>query len=379
MSRCGLCENSVSRKQGIFCSGTCKNIFHIDCVKIPGELVNYISSVAGLQWRCNTCRFVDNKFNEKKIMDFFEDKCKTLFSELSDKFEKLKNEFLTSSYNKISEMVLQNTDENSSLNKPTYAEKVADSQKMIVTPKNPKQGNKQTKADVMRYMNPVNQNLKLSNVKHVKNGGILLDCVKSDNLNLLQETVKKELSTNYDIHILKNNSPQLRLVGITDEMDAETFRKYLVKQNEDIFLNASELKIVRIWPTKKNPDIFQAQLQVDKLTFKNIFNRGHILIGLDRCTVYEAIEIPRCFKCNGFFHSKNNCSRNITCPVCSAEHEVKDCSKNSSHACINCINLKNKENIDIDVSHSVWEYDKCFAYKKALDKYKFDMFGSSST
>lgn len=93
MTRCGLCENSVSRKQGIFfCSSTCKNRFHVDCTKILEELVNYLLSVAGFPWRCNTCRYVDNKFNDKKIMELFENKCMKLCSDLSDNFEKLKTE-----------------------------------------------------------------------------------------------------------------------------------------------------------------------------------------------------------------------------------------------------------------------------------------------
>lgn len=82
-------------------------------------------------------------------MDLFESNSIELFSEISDKFEKLMNEFLTSSCNKISEMVLSNVSFNSSINNPTYDEILNDTQKIIVKPKIP-QGNNQTKADVMK-------------------------------------------------------------------------------------------------------------------------------------------------------------------------------------------------------------------------------------
>lgn len=50
---------------------------------------------------------------------------------------------------------------------------------------------------------------------------------------------------------------------MTAEMDADTFRDYLVKQNGDIFINAAEYNIMSMWPTQKKPGIFQAQLQVE--------------------------------------------------------------------------------------------------------------------
>lgn len=85
----------------------------------------------------------------------------------------------------------------------------------------------------MIYINPVNLNK--IDVKNVKNGGILLDCVKSDNVNILQETAQKELSADYDIHVLKNNSLQLHVVSITTTKDNDTFCDYLVRQNGDIY------------------------------------------------------------------------------------------------------------------------------------------------
>lgn len=378
MSRCGMCQLSVSRKQAVFCNGDCKNVFHHECVKLPGDLASYLSSVAGLQWSCVTCREDCARSSEKKLIKLFEGKCEELFSEVTVKFDKLKCDLLALTSYKVSEITQPNPKIPTN-NQVTYAEKLSGTQKIIVKPKNVQQGNNQTKNDVMKYANPIDLNIKIANVKNVKNGGILLNC-QSDNFNILKETAKKQLSDNYDIHVLKNTTPQLRIVGLADKMDDKSLQHYLKTQNNDLLSSSAECKIVKIWPTKKNPSVFQAQLQVDMSTFKNLLNRGRVLIGLNSCTVYEAFHIPRCFKCNSFFHTKNSCRSKVSCPVCSKEHEVKDCPENSPHACINCINLKNRDNnIDINVNHSVWDYTQCVAYKKALDKCKIDIFGPSNT
>lgn len=57
-------------------------MFNNAYVKIPEELVSYISSVA--------VQFVDNKFNEKKMMKRCDEKCMISFSGSSVKFNNLR-------------------------------------------------------------------------------------------------------------------------------------------------------------------------------------------------------------------------------------------------------------------------------------------------
>lgn len=52
--------------------------------------------------------------------------------------------------------------------------------KIAVKPKNSNQKNSCTKSDLLQVANPVDLNVKINNVEHIKNGGILLDCMKSD-------------------------------------------------------------------------------------------------------------------------------------------------------------------------------------------------------
>lgn len=79
----------------------------------------------------------------RQLLKFLKIVAWKLFSEISDKFEKLKHEFLTSSYNKISEKLMPSGSDNSSYNKPTYTEILNDMQKIILKLKNP-QSNNQT-------------------------------------------------------------------------------------------------------------------------------------------------------------------------------------------------------------------------------------------
>lgn len=56
--------------------------------------------------------------------------------------------------------------------------------------------------------------------------------------------------------------------------------------------------------------------------------------------------------------------KNSKCPIYSNEQTLKSCPDNC------CINLEQYSETDIHTNHTAWDYDK-----KALEKYKFDLFG----
>lgn len=372
MSRCGFCETSVIRKQAIFCSGSCKNVFHGECANVPGELVSFLNSVAGLEWKCSNCRNIDSKNDKKKLNDLLEKHCNDLLQEFTAKFDRLKNEFLAESISKIN-IVASSAP---SIQKQTYAQASSKPpvQKIIVKPKDPNQVSSVTKSDLMQVMNPINLDVQIDNIKHMRDGGVVLGC--SEGISELQKLAEDELSSKYDVYRLKSVHPQIRIVGMSECYDNETLIHFLLKQNSDIFSANSKVNVIRSWSTKKKGNVFQALLQVDMHTFNLVASRGHVLIGFDSCTVFEALEIPRCFKCNKFFHTKKYCKNQVSCPICSLEHEVANCPDVNKHNCSNCSNLKQTLKIDLNTNHAAWNYDSCFAYKRAIDKLKSDLFGT---
>jgi hypothetical protein len=110
-------------------------------------------------------------------------------------------------------------------------------------------------------------------------------------------------------------------------------------------------------------------------TYKKALGIGHCLVGLNGCSIYSAIEVTRCFTCNGFHHSSRNCKHKVICPRCSKNHDVHDC-KEETLTCVNCVNLRAKENSEnselIAVDHAAWDYKNCRAHELVVDKLKKD-------
>lgn len=374
MSRCGTCSTSfTAKKQAISCGGLCKKQFHLNCIGAPNDLLSLIKDVPGVSWKCTNCRDRQEFLDEEKLHEVFEEKLTNFFVELNQMFTSVKSDFLKQAEEKLAEF--KAPDVLPLKVKPSYSSVLCNSShtSIVVKPK-VTQDNRKTKSDILQNFNPTTTDININKIKHIKDGGLLLSCQSSEEVSKFKRLAQEKLSSDYEIRELKGLHPRIKIVGLTEKLDPDTICKLIRKQNSALFSanSDSSCKVIKVWPTKKNPEILQAILQLDISDYRKVTNNGCLLIGLDICKVYEALEILRCFNCNGFNHSKSNCKNNLTCPKCSSKHELNACRANN-FKCINCCQLKEKSNSDINIDHAAWDRENCHAYKLAIDKLKSDL------
>src|SRR5699024_9208737 len=154
----------------------------------------------------------------------------------------------------------------------------------------------------------------------------------------------------YHIKEAKGILPRVKVVGITQcytNEELEELVEHVVKTNSTIFDLNSVCNVLKFWPTKKDPKIFQALIQVDKQSYENLISSGGLFVGYDCCTVFDALEVMRCFTCSGYGHTSRVCKSKRFCPKCSEEHDIKDC-KAVTLKCINCVNLGKRQGRELE-------------------------------
>lgn len=150
---------------------------------------------------------------------------------------------------------------------------------------------------------------------------------------------------------------------------------YIKSQNKHIFNAQGVCKIISNVPLRKKNDMYQAIIQTDRITYKNIMEQGKLFVGYDYCSVFDAIELRRCFKCCGYHHHSSRCASKVEiCPRCAQNHKVADCKSDVLY-CINCHNLKKNNDCDIDLNHASWD-NRCHVYNLTLEKFKINILGS---
>jgi hypothetical protein len=85
--------------------------------------------------------------------------------------------------------------------------------------------------------------------------------------------------------------PRIRVSGISGEMNEATLLTYLSRQNECVFEKKILIEASKINSLKKQSSIFCALFEVDISTYKKAPSVRHCLIGLDSCTIYDAVEV----------------------------------------------------------------------------------------
>lgn len=379
MSRCCLCTSSITaKKQSISCGGFCKKQFHLTCVGVPPEVPSLLKDTPGLFWKCNNCKEFHDIFDQDKLLNIFEDRIKSFFNEINVMFDGVKKEFLMKAEEKLSKLVVNSGDTTLDIttakpDKPSYSSVLCNSSHpaVIVKPKNT-QENKQTKSDILQNINVNRPDININKIKHIKDGGLVVSCQTTEEISKFKKIVEEKMSTNYDIREVRGLHPRVRIVGLSEKFNVDALENLIRKQNIEMFSVDSECKIMKIWATKNNKNVYQATLQLDMSTYNKVITNGYLLVGLDLCKIFDAIEILRCYNCNGFNHSKTACKKQLTCPNCGGSHDKDNCQSDVLR-CINCTNLKETKKLDISVDHAAWDHANCHAYKNAVFKLKSDL------
>ena len=258
----------------------------------------------------------------------------------------------------------------------SYAQVASSS--IVIRPKD-KQSNAVTKTDLLHNVNPVTANVSVSKVKHIRDGGILVSCCSKDDAIKLSKEAADRLADRYTIKEVTTVNPRIRIVGMSEEHDESTFLNYIKVQNSQIFNNEEKLQLMSIGPVKakhsegkRKSKVFQAVVQLGISAYTSALSAGQLFIGYDCCSVYDAVDITRCYNCCGFHHISAKCRSRPVCPRCTGSHQVREC-KSESLKCLNCFSARGITP-DIDFNHAAWDRG-CVVFQQKLKLFKADNFG----
>ncbi|XP_063912086.1 uncharacterized protein LOC135128936 isoform X2 [Zophobas morio] len=323
-SVCGACHGHIQGVSlSILCSGICDKRYHLTCVNVPADVHKYLDMNVGLCWKCPDCMR----------------KCFCVDSENL-------NTFLQEKFNDCAPVKYADIIKNKS--KPA----------VIIEPKNVEQNSQQTKSHIASTIKPSES----------------VGCSSTEDNSRFKKIAQEKLADSYIIKEVKGIYPRVKIVGITEKYSSEDLEEILdhvIRINSDIFDPNSVCKVLKFWPTKKKPNVYQAILQVDKISYDRLISSGGLFVGYDYCYTFDAVELNRCFNCNSLGHSSYVCTQKICCPRCSGDHNVKNCIA-ANLKCINCVKSAEKDKTTLDTGHAAWD-TRCPTYLKALEKLKRDL------
>jgi hypothetical protein len=246
--------------------------------------------------------------------------------------------------------------------KQLYSEALKPSKDVVILKPKSSQNANVTFETLQDKINPEEVQVGITKVKRLRNGSVAIACCNQEEANKLEEEVKTKMGKEYEVKKVKPHNPKIKIVGFNNEMTEEELKQCLINQNSSL----KNMKgLFRMIVCKKMKNNYFAIIEVDPLTYSTFINLKSVFVKWKACSVFEHVNIIRCYKCGGFNHMSKNCQiKEILCLNCGkAGHTESECHNNT--VCINCSKLNNINNINIKVNHSRFDYE-CEAYRRQV-------------
>ncbi|XP_067207958.1 structural maintenance of chromosomes protein 2-like [Linepithema humile] len=231
-----------------------------------------------------------------------------------------------------------------------------------------KRTNDEIKTDLLKGLESIKGNLKIKNIKQMRNKGLILEVNGKEDVELVKQMNldKKELK----IGEPKRIDPLIIIYDVENDYEIEELKEDLVNKNfeqltkEERQILKKEISFSFHYKTKENRRNWI--IKMPGKPCQSLVNKGRVYMQWRTYRVKEHINITRCFKCQGYGHFAKFCSSTEQlCEGCGAkEHSKENCNRKDRPQCINCIKSRRKE-----TQHPV-KSKECPEYKKHVEIYK---------
>ena len=179
------------------------------------------------------------------------------------------------------------------------------------------------------------------------------------------EKCRKGLGVN--VQNLRN--PRLVLLNNPDDITIKNAEETLTIQNPELDLKNGDIRAKFCYTIKRKAR--NLVVEVDSETRKKLM-QAKIKLRPAIGSVDDYIVAKSCFfRCSRYNHNFRHCKGEETCPLCTGNHKLKECTATKSeHKVINCFTYnKHHQTNRIDTAHS--SLDKiCPSLLAVLEKYK---------
>lgn len=200
-------------------------------------------------------------------------------------------------------------------------------------------------------INPTALKVGICAMKSLRDGRVMIETNSKEEIDILKTAIDEKCCQLLDVNVPKLWNPNLVIYHIPEEVTIENAENIIISQNPEINLQSGDLKCKFIFKNKKN--LRNLVVEVTSQVRKKILNTK-LKIGWLICHVDDYIRVNRCFKCSRFNHRAKECRGEVTCPRCSAPHNLAECRASTSELnCINCISFNNyNQQNPVNINHS---------------------------
>lgn len=134
------------------------------------------------------------------------------------------------------------------------------------------------------------------------------------------------MGDNYEISVPKAHIPKVKIYGFSERYTKEELIENLKAQNERLATDKALIQVVLVSVRPNSKGRYFGIVETDGSSYRTLLQNEVMNIGWDRCRVFDAVSISRCFKCLGSMHKASQCKNKKTCGKCGDKHDASKCT-----------------------------------------------------
>lgn len=202
--------------------------------------------------------------------------------------------------------------------------------------------------EIKKSIDPADIGLKDVNIRPSREGVVISSSCKTG-IDRLDEIIKTHdsLKKNFTTKVPKAKLPEIKIVGIEEDIETDSIPQRLIKQNH-LDCSEEDLKVKASWKGKHGKTVI---LQIKKKAYNALLGKTHLNISWTRCRFFDNTFLPRCSNCSVYGHLEKYCSSSDSkCSRCDDDHHYEGCTRPPS--CWVCRKHNYESSEDIDTRHA---------------------------
>jgi hypothetical protein len=182
-------------------------------------------------------------------------------------------------------------------------------------------------------INPGEINVGVNTLKSL-NGNVLIEMNSIEEIEALGKEIQTKCGEELEAHIHKLRKPHIIILNVPEDINMTNIEDAIIRQNPDLNLTKGSMIAKFTYVTKRKNR--NAVVEVGAGTRKTLLHRK-IKLGWQICRTDNYVTARRCFKCSKFNHRTMDCIGEVTFPLCTGPHTIKECKSDpTTYKCINC-------------------------------------------
>ncbi|XP_052748288.1 uncharacterized protein LOC128200104 [Galleria mellonella] len=224
---------------------------------------------------------------------------------------------------------------------------------------------------VKQSVNVIELGIGVNRITKIKNQKVIMSCSSQEERKALQNAIR-EKCTQVSAKSAKDRLPQVKLLGVINDLTNDQVEKALINQNKRLLSSVqtdSTVKVVR--RTKgRTQETNNIILEVSPIVW-NAVKGQKLHIGLQSVQAVDQSPIVQCYKCMGYNHKAADCKDQVKCGYCAKNHDTRECrSRDSLPRCCNCTLAKRQDTAHPSYSQECPDWQKWDGIARSAERIK---------